>query len=94
MFKYARLGEMEAFLPPSHSGWIERYEEGQRLARTTGKPMFINFTGVTCTTSGSIPSVKANAERRRRHCAGRMSLRTDSRISSSHRVRRPSRTRW
>ncbi len=43
------LGEMEAFLPPSHSGWIEDFSTAQRLARTTGKPMFINFTGVTCT---------------------------------------------
>ena len=43
------LGEMEAFLPPSHSGWIEDYAKGQQIARTTGKPMFINFTGVTCT---------------------------------------------
>jgi thiol:disulfide interchange protein DsbD len=43
------LGELEAFLPPSHSGWIEDYKKAQQLARTTGKPMFINFTGVTCT---------------------------------------------
>jgi thiol:disulfide interchange protein DsbD len=43
------LGEMEAFLPPSHSGWIEQYKEGQRLAVASQKPMFINFTGVTCT---------------------------------------------
>jgi thiol:disulfide interchange protein len=43
------LGELEAFLPPSHSDWIPTYQKGQQLAQTTGKPMFINFTGVTCT---------------------------------------------
>jgi len=41
---------LEAFLPPSKAGgWVYSYDEGQRLARMTGKPMFINFTGVTCT---------------------------------------------
>jgi thiol:disulfide interchange protein DsbD len=40
---------MEAFLPPSHSGWVETYQRGLQLARATGRPLFINFTGVTCT---------------------------------------------
>jgi thiol:disulfide interchange protein DsbD len=45
------LGELEAFLPPSHAadGWFTDYDKAQQLARTTGKPIFINFTGVTCT---------------------------------------------
>ncbi len=43
------LGEMEAYLPPSKSGWIEKYNEALDLAKRTNKPVFINFTGVTCT---------------------------------------------
>jgi len=43
------LGEMEAYLPPSKSGWIEKYNEAVDLAKRTNKPIFINFTGVTCT---------------------------------------------
>ena len=43
------LGEMEAYLPPSKSGWIEKFNEAVDLAKRTNKPIFINFTGVTCT---------------------------------------------
>ncbi len=43
------LGEMEDYLPPSKSGWIEKYNEAVDLAKRTNKPIFINFTGVTCT---------------------------------------------
>lgn len=46
------LGELEAFLPPSDypgSGKIDNYETGIKLARERGKPLFIDFTGVTCT---------------------------------------------
>jgi thiol:disulfide interchange protein DsbD len=43
------LGELEAFLPPSRSGWLESYDKALDLARRTNKPVFINFTGVTCT---------------------------------------------
>jgi len=57
-----RLGEMEAFLPPdpypgraSASGghgsiaWKTNWDEGKQIAAAEGKPIFINFTGVTCT---------------------------------------------
>ncbi len=44
------LGEVEAFMPPSKSkGWLEDYDSAIKLARQTGKPVLINFTGVTCT---------------------------------------------
>lgn len=43
------LGELEAFLPPSHSGWIETYDQAQHQAIASNRPMFVNFTGVTCT---------------------------------------------
>jgi thiol:disulfide interchange protein len=55
------LGEMEAFLPPSRYpgkveaashgpvNWILKYDEGMEIARREGKPVFLNFTGVTCT---------------------------------------------
>ena len=43
------LGEMEAYLPPSKSGWMESYEKALDLAKRENKPVFINFTGVTCT---------------------------------------------
>lgn len=32
-----------------HASWIMSYEEGLRVARQTGKPVFIDFTGFTCT---------------------------------------------
>ncbi len=43
------LGEMEAYLPPSKSGWLENYNKALDIAMRTNKPVFINFTGVTCT---------------------------------------------
>jgi len=44
------LGELEAFLPPTKTvGWMESYKEALALAQRTNKPIFINFTGVTCT---------------------------------------------
>ena len=43
------LGEMEAFLPPSKSGWLENYDQALEMAKRTNRPVFINFTGVTCT---------------------------------------------
>lgn len=45
------LGELEAFLPPrpGHGVWHENYEEALELARASKKPLFLNFTGVTCT---------------------------------------------
>lgn len=45
----ASLGEMEAYLPPSKSGWLENYDKALDIARRTNRPVFINFTGVTCT---------------------------------------------
>jgi thiol:disulfide interchange protein len=52
-----RLGELEAFLPPadlaSMSGELEwsenKYDEALAHARQTGQPLFIDFTGYTCT---------------------------------------------
>ncbi len=32
-----------------HKSWIMSYEEGLRIAQETGKPVFIDFTGFTCT---------------------------------------------
>jgi thiol:disulfide interchange protein len=55
------LGEMDAFLPPDpypgrHSSvargdvnWTEDYDAALAQAKETGKPLFLNFTGVTCT---------------------------------------------
>lgn len=58
----SKLGEIEAFLPPDlaasvvSSGtsterkWIlNDLEAAKRQARTTGKPIFVDFTGYTCT---------------------------------------------
>jgi thiol:disulfide interchange protein DsbD len=33
----------------SHVKWIETYDEAIKQARATNKPVFLNFTGVTCT---------------------------------------------
>lgn len=43
------LGEAEAFLPPGKSDWIQTYDKGVELAKKSGKPLLVNFTGVTCT---------------------------------------------
>jgi thiol:disulfide interchange protein DsbD len=44
------MGEVEAFLPPSKdAGWGEDYAKALTLAQRTGRPVLINFTGVTCT---------------------------------------------
>lgn len=55
------LGELEAFLPPDpypgrqaavgHGSvaWKTSWNEGLEQAKTQAKPIFINFTGVTCT---------------------------------------------
>jgi len=43
------LGQIEAFLPPTKSGWLESYRDALDLSKKTNKPIFINFTGVTCT---------------------------------------------
>lgn len=58
----ARLGEVESFLPPAKAGepqlfspkdepkWIENdLEAAMAKARAEGKPVFIDFTGYTCT---------------------------------------------
>jgi len=55
--------DMDAYLPPSDYGvvtknrgtgsedhiWIENYSEALAKSRANGKPMFIDFTGKTCT---------------------------------------------
>ena len=51
------LGYVDSFLPPPSAratngvagGWIESYPEAQRQAKASGKPILVNFTGVTCT---------------------------------------------
>jgi len=52
------LGSMEAFLPPAdygakgekkYDGWLTDFEEAKRQAAATGKPIFVDFTGYTCT---------------------------------------------
>ncbi|MCC2671854.1 MAG: Thiol:disulfide interchange protein, partial [Armatimonadetes bacterium] len=56
------LGKMAAFLPPDNYGptasragavgevaWLQSYEEAVARAKAEGKPLFIDFTGVTCT---------------------------------------------
>jgi len=43
------MGWFAGLLPPEkEAGWVENYEEGLRLARENGRPLFIDFTGVTC----------------------------------------------
>lgn len=55
------LGLFESFAPPdpypgtstgatAHGGikWLEDYEEAKKVAAETGKPIFVNFTGVNC----------------------------------------------
>jgi thiol:disulfide interchange protein len=57
-----RLGELEAMLPPAqpvaanlasssggHGRWLASYDQALTQARLTQKPVFLNFTGVTCT---------------------------------------------
>jgi thiol:disulfide interchange protein DsbD len=43
------LGALEAFLPPEKSGWNQNFDDAKREARRRNQPIFINFTGVTCT---------------------------------------------
>lgn len=59
----APLGTMEAFLPPdpypgrqtavaakgSRIVWLEDYDQARAVAKSQNKPLFIDFTGVTCT---------------------------------------------
>jgi thiol:disulfide interchange protein len=59
----APLGEWEAMLPPPPKGeaarmasptsdtrvWIESYDAGLAKAQAENRPVFLNFTGVTCT---------------------------------------------
>ncbi|MDQ3011659.1 MAG: thioredoxin family protein [Acidobacteriota bacterium] len=59
----APLGELDAWLPPARASeigqargavaeegkWLESYEAAVQKAKTENKPVFLNFTGVTCT---------------------------------------------
>ncbi len=58
----ANLGEWEAMLPPpqtnttnavitgnSHGAWLSSYDEALQKGRAENRPVFLNFTGVTCT---------------------------------------------
>jgi thiol:disulfide interchange protein len=60
----APLGELDAWLPPDETNgrstlasigapaknvWIESYDAALQKARAENKPVFLNFTGVTCT---------------------------------------------
>lgn len=59
--KGTSLGELNAFLPPDpYPGqrgmvaagdihWMEKYSEAVERAKSENRPMFIDFTGVTCT---------------------------------------------
>ena len=55
-------GLVDSYLPPKinneqvsdiknheKKNWIQNYEQGVKLAKQTGKPIFIDFTGYTCT---------------------------------------------
>jgi thiol:disulfide interchange protein DsbD len=48
------LGELEAFMPPTESGWLKDYKQALALAQKENRPIFINFTGVTCTNCRSM----------------------------------------
>ncbi len=57
------LGELDAWLPPAraneigqarggagdHTAWVESYDAALQKAKAENKPVFLNFTGVTCT---------------------------------------------
>jgi thiol:disulfide interchange protein DsbD len=43
------LGAVEAFLPPEKSNWIQNFDIAKAEAKRSNRPIFINFTGVTCT---------------------------------------------
>jgi thiol:disulfide interchange protein DsbD len=52
----ANLGQLVGFYPPKQQGesagaltWNENFEEIKATAQAEGKPIFINFTGKTCT---------------------------------------------
>jgi thiol:disulfide interchange protein len=47
----APLGKLSAFLPPGKDKleWIPSYESAKSLAQAQGRPLMIDFTGVTCT---------------------------------------------
>ena len=43
-------GLIESYLPPQiEKGWIEDYNEALEVASQNGKPIFLDFTGYTCT---------------------------------------------
>jgi thiol:disulfide interchange protein len=48
-----QLGVLEGYVPlqtyASDKEWLENYEAGLKLAKETGKPIFVDFTGYTCT---------------------------------------------
>jgi thiol:disulfide interchange protein DsbD len=47
----ASMGTFGAFLPPGSDKltWIENYDQGIAEARRLNRPVFVDFTGVTCT---------------------------------------------
>jgi thiol:disulfide interchange protein len=40
---------VKAYLPPVESQWSEDYQQALAEAKANGKPVFIDFTGITCT---------------------------------------------
>ena len=47
---HSRLGHTpNAEVPDNSLPWIMEFEEGLKQSEQTGKPMFVNFTGYTCT---------------------------------------------
>ena len=43
------LGEIEAFLPPDAGGWPQDFDRAIASSRAQGKPILIDFSGVSCT---------------------------------------------
>jgi thiol:disulfide interchange protein len=43
------LGEIEAFLPPDAGGWPQDFDRAVAASKAQGKPILIDFSGVSCT---------------------------------------------
>ena len=50
LYAGATHGLIESYLPPKHEeGWYENYNEALAASQKSDKPIFIDFTGYTCT---------------------------------------------
>jgi thiol:disulfide interchange protein DsbD len=45
----ARLGTLDAYLPPQPDDWLHDYHLALVEAQRSGKPVFVDFSGYTCT---------------------------------------------